>query len=113
MTVAERRCKGGFTLIELMMVVAIVAVLAMVGTPSFREMLLNQRLTAVAQAFNSALSLARMEAIQRAQSVKVTALAGNGWSGGWATTRRSCVRTAMRSRRSTRWSTGCTSAPRS
>jgi len=84
MTGAEKRCKGGFTLVELVMVVAIVAVLATVGTPSFREMLLNQRLAAAAQAFNSALSLARMEAIQRAQSVTVTALAGNEWSGGWA-----------------------------
>lgn len=84
MTGTERRCKGGFTLVELMTVVAIVAVLAAASTPSFREMLLNQRLAAAAQAFNSALSLARMEAIQRAQSVKVTALAGNEWAGGWA-----------------------------
>ena len=81
MTGAERRCNGGFTLVELMTVVAIAAVLATVGTPSFRDMLLNQRLAAAAQAFNSALSLARMEAIQRAQGVKVVALAGNEWSG--------------------------------
>lgn len=84
MTGAARRCNGGFTLVELVTVVAIVAVLATIGTPSFREMLLNQRLAAAAQAFNSALSLARMEAIQRAQGVKVVALAGNEWSGGWA-----------------------------
>jgi prepilin-type N-terminal cleavage/methylation domain-containing protein len=79
----EGRRKGGFTLIELMVVVAIVAVLATVGAPSFRDMLLNQRLAAAARGFGAALSLARSEAIQRAQSVTVTALAGNDWSGGW------------------------------
>ena len=79
----QGRRKSGFTLVELMVVVAIVAVLAAVGVPSFRDMLLNQRLATAAQGFNSALSFARMEAIQRAQSVKVTALAGNNWSDGW------------------------------
>lgn len=73
----------GFTLLELMVVVAIVAVLAVIGVPSFRDVLLNQRLAAAAQAFNAALSLARTEAIQRSQSVRVTALAGRDWSRGW------------------------------
>jgi type IV fimbrial biogenesis protein FimT len=74
----------GFTLLELMVVVAIVAVLATVGTPAFRDLLINQRLSAAAQAFNAALSLARMEAIRRSQSVSVTALVGRSWLGGWA-----------------------------
>lgn len=65
------------------MVVAIVAVLATVGVPSFRDMLLNQRLASAARSFSSTLSFARMEAIQRAQSVKVEALADGDWSGGW------------------------------
>lgn len=74
----------GFTLIELMVVVGIVAILGTIGVPSFRDMLLNQRLGTTAQAFGSALSFARMEAIQRAQSVKVAALSGNDWSSGWS-----------------------------
>lgn len=74
---------GGFTLLELMVVVAIVAVLAGIGLPSVRSLLLNQRLAAAAQAFNAALSLARTEAIQRSQSVRVTALADRDWSRGW------------------------------
>ncbi|MGJ7552834.1 GspH/FimT family pseudopilin [Variovorax sp. RB2P76] len=77
---------GGFALLELMVVVAIVAVLAGIGMPSFRQLLLNQRLAGAAQAFNAALSLARMEAIQRSRSVRVTALAGSDWSGGWVVT---------------------------
>ena len=74
---------GGFTLIELMAIVAIVAVLAAIGVPSFRDMLLNQRLATAAQGFNAALGFARMEAIQRAQGVEVVALAGGDWSEGW------------------------------
>ena len=74
---------GGFTLLELMVVVAIVAVLATVATPGFRTVLSNQRLAAAAQGFNAALSFARMEAIQRSQSVRVTALVGRDWSTGW------------------------------
>ncbi len=79
----RKRPSGGFTLTELMVVVAIVAVLAAIGAPSFRDMLLNQRLATAAQAFSAALSLARMEAIQRAQSVRVRALPGTDWSRGW------------------------------
>lgn len=74
---------SGFTLLELMVVVAILAVLAGIGLPSVRSLLLNQRLAAAAQAFNAALSLARTEAIQRSQSVRVAALADRDWSGGW------------------------------
>jgi type IV fimbrial biogenesis protein FimT len=58
-------------LLELMVVVAIVAVLATVAAPGFRTLLSNQRLAAAAQGFNAALSFARMEAIQRSQSVRV------------------------------------------
>lgn len=78
-----QRPQGGFTLIELMSVVAVVAVLAAFGVPSFRDMLLNQRLATAAQAFSATLSFARMEAIQRAQRVRVDALSGSGWSDGW------------------------------
>lgn len=76
---------GGFTLVELMVVVAIVAVLAMVAVPSFRDLLLNQRLAAAAQGFHAALSFARMEAIQRSESVRVLARSGGGdWGSGWS-----------------------------
>jgi len=74
---------SGFTLLELMVVMAIVAVLATLGAPNFRDLLLNQRLVAAAQAFNAALSLARTEAIRRSASVSVVPSAASNWSAGW------------------------------
>lgn len=74
----------GFTLVELMAVIGILAVLAVTAAPGFREMLLNQRLASAAQAFSAALSFARVEAIRRTSGVEVVALAGHDWNGGWA-----------------------------
>jgi type IV fimbrial biogenesis protein FimT len=75
---------GGFTLVELMAVVAIMAILGSLGVPAFRSLLLNQRLAAASSGFVAALSLARTEAIQRSQKIHVGALDGSNWSSGWA-----------------------------
>jgi type IV fimbrial biogenesis protein FimT len=75
---------GGFTLVELMAVVAIMTILGSLAVPAFRDLLLNQRLAAASGGFVAALNLARTEAIQRSQKVHVGALAGSDWSSGWA-----------------------------
>ena len=81
----------GFTIIELMIVVAIVAVLAAVGLPSMRDLLKTNRMKTVSLDLYSALSLARSEAIKRSNgSVSMIAAAG-GWQGGWSV---KCVDTA-------------------
>ncbi|WP_395352802.1 GspH/FimT family pseudopilin [Variovorax sp. UC122_21] len=74
----------GLTLIELLTVIAIVAILAAVGVPGFRALLLHQRLAAASQAFMSALAMARIEAIRRGEPVGVLPEGGAGWDGGWA-----------------------------
>ncbi|MGQ2998429.1 GspH/FimT family pseudopilin [Variovorax sp.] len=73
----------GLTLIELLTVIAIVAILAAVGVPGFRALLLHQRLAAASQAFVAALGMARIEAIRRGEPVSVLA-DGAGWDAGWA-----------------------------
>ena len=73
----------GFTLIELMVVVTLVAVLSAIAVPSFRDLLLNQRLAASTSDFVAALSLTRTEALKRSQLVTLTPKATKDWSSGW------------------------------
>jgi type IV fimbrial biogenesis protein FimT len=74
---------AGFTLIELMVTVSMVAILAALATPSFRELIEAQRLRDTAFSLVSDLTLARSEAIKRGGNVAITPVA-NAWSGGWA-----------------------------
>jgi type IV fimbrial biogenesis protein FimT len=68
-----RRClaKSGFTVVEMMVVVVVVAVLLTLAVPSFSDMLARQRLAAAGTELASDLQLARSEALQRQQQVRV------------------------------------------
>ena len=63
----------GFTLMELMIVIALAAVILAIGAPNFRDFRLNNRLTAVANDFLASVTLARTEAVKRQQSVSLCA----------------------------------------
>lgn len=65
------RVRRGFTLVELMLVVAIVMVLSAVAIPSFRDMAANQRLESAAWQMVYDLRLARADAIQYQQDLNV------------------------------------------
>jgi type IV fimbrial biogenesis protein FimT len=74
---------SGFTLIELMVTVALAAILVTLAIPSFRTMVLDNRLVTAANAFVADANLARSEAIKRGTTVSIVANAG-GWTNGWA-----------------------------
>lgn len=77
----------GFSMIELMVVVAVAAVLAAVATPSFKEFILGQRVKNAAFDLASNLLLARSEAIKRNTDVTLApADISAGWVGGWKAT---------------------------
>jgi len=61
----------GFTLIEMMITVAIAALLLTIAIPSFEGFITNNRLSTQANAFVGALQLARSEAIKRNLAVTV------------------------------------------
>ncbi len=73
----------GFTILELIMVVAIVAILAAVGLPSMRDFIRGAEIRDASSEFYAALIAARSEAIKRRANVVVTRANGSNWNGGW------------------------------
>jgi type IV fimbrial biogenesis protein FimT len=61
----------GFTLLELMIVLAVSAVILSIGIPNFREFRLNSRMTTIANDFLTTLVNARSEALKRQDTVSV------------------------------------------
>lgn len=72
----------GVTLPELVITIAIAAILFAVAMPSFMTSVRSHRLTTVTNELVSALTLARSEAIKRGQYV-VIRKAGTNWEDGW------------------------------
>lgn len=65
-----RRAQAGFSLIELAIAITIIAILIMLGMPSFGEYMANARLGAAARSFYTGLNIARSEAIRRNSTVE-------------------------------------------
>lgn len=69
---------AGFTLIEMMVTVAVALVLTLLAVPSFHHQLLTHRLEAVSQSWSDAYTTARMAAIRGNSPSAVCAPTGNG-----------------------------------
>lgn len=85
-----KRNASGFTLLEMMVAVAILAILASIGLPSFNNLVANNRLATAANETLAAMMLARSEAFKRGKTVIVckssnasTCNSGASWSSGW------------------------------
>ena len=73
----------GFTAIELMVTVAIVAILAALAGPSFTPLIERWRVRDAAETLTSSLYYARSEAIKRGGNIIIQANTGTDWSTGW------------------------------
>lgn len=80
----------GFTLVELMIAIGIVAILAALAMPSFQNMIINNRITAQANTMVGSINVARSEAVKRGHGVSLcassdgaTCSGGSAFGGGW------------------------------
>ena len=76
--------KNGFTLIELMVVIAVVAILATIASPSFVSLINSQRVKSAASTLQSALIVTRSEALKRNDSVSLVPVVAEQWNQGWS-----------------------------
>jgi len=88
--VGRRAYASGMTMTELLITLAVLAVLMMVAVPSFKDASLGSRLSAAANDLLASVQLARSEAIKRNVAVTLCASAGGttcaasgGWEQGW------------------------------
>lgn len=76
----------GFTLIELMVTVAVMGFVLAIGVPAFKDTLRNAQLTAGINEFVASLNYARSEAVKRGVYVTVRKKSTSstvGWESGW------------------------------
>ena len=80
------RAGRGFTIIELMVTVAILAIMTAIAVPSFRSFVNNQRIKSAATEMMTAVLIARSDAIKRNASVTLAPVNADDWAQGWNVT---------------------------
>lgn len=83
--IRSRGTVQGFTFLELVVVMALVAIVAAIGAPSFTAMIAKNRVRNAGSDLHLSLLRARSEALKRNSAVTVAPKAG-GWKNGWTVT---------------------------
>lgn len=77
------RRPAGFTLLELLVTITIVGILSSIAVPSFRSLILNQRIKTASFDLVASLTTARSEAIKWNGNVTMAPAVGSSWTTGW------------------------------
>lgn len=77
------RRPDGFTIIEAMVVVAILGILAAIGIPSMRDLIASTRVKGAASDVFASLIFARSEAVKRNAGVDIIPASTSNWGAGW------------------------------
>ncbi len=77
-----REPQAGFTLVETMVVIAVIGIMLMLAVPMARDWLMNSRIRSTAESLTAGMQLARMEAVRRNAIVEFTldAPPASGWT---------------------------------
>jgi type IV fimbrial biogenesis protein FimT len=83
------KCHRGFTIFELLMVIAIVGIIAAIGTPTFKYVTASNRVANEVNSLLGDIQFARSQAVKLGQTVTICASTDQlqcsnvGWQSGW------------------------------
>ncbi|MZR61357.1 GspH/FimT family protein [Alcanivorax sp. DP30] len=77
------RRQAGFTIIELIVSVLIIAIGAAIAVPAFNEMQASGAIRATASDFISSVNAARLQAVSLRTTVTLKPVSGSNWGAGW------------------------------
>lgn len=70
----------GFTLVELMVVLSIVAIVSLIAIPTYRDFIDNRRLVDAAEFISGRMNFARVEALKQSKAIYVGVTSGGAWN---------------------------------